>query len=418
MGYIFISYSHKDRDYVHKLQDALQTEGFEVWIDDRIDYGDEWLMVIQDQLDACDAFVVVASENSYKSKWVQKEVTRAQRINKPFFPLLLSGNPWLSIESTQYVDVKDKSLPPERFYKRLAKVTYRNQLLNKVEPVIESKPVVSDDNELDLFRFMEIPIQKYSQVIYPFWIGKYPITNAQYERFLNATDFANPVYWLEFPKFDENCQPMGDWGKQGLDWLQAELKKAKSKVLLPLYWNDKVFGRSNPDHPVVGISWYEASAYCKWLFQNWNVLSESNVNPLLKPQAIRLPLEIEWVIAAGGENPNGRYPWDKAGKVTTSLKEILRRANVYDRESGIVQTTPVNSYPLGKSHHGVMDMAGNVLEWQVNYWDEHRHALVLRGGSWSHRTGDARVASRLDFNIYPNYGNFFIGFRVCAITNG
>ena len=63
----------------------------------------------------------------YKSKWVQKEVTRAQRINKPFFPLLLSGNPWLSIESTQYVDVRDKSLPPERFYKRLSSVTPRNR---------------------------------------------------------------------------------------------------------------------------------------------------------------------------------------------------------------------------------------------------------------------------------------------------
>ncbi len=125
MSHIFISYSHKDKEYVHRLQDALLNEGFEVWIDDRIDYGDEWPMVIQESLDGCDAFVLVATENSYKSKWVQKEVTRAQRINKPFFPLLLSGSPWLSIESTQYVDVRDKSLPPERFYERLASVTPR-----------------------------------------------------------------------------------------------------------------------------------------------------------------------------------------------------------------------------------------------------------------------------------------------------
>ena len=46
MGHIFISYSHKDKDYIHRLQDALQAEGFEVWIDDRIDFGDEWPMVI------------------------------------------------------------------------------------------------------------------------------------------------------------------------------------------------------------------------------------------------------------------------------------------------------------------------------------------------------------------------------------
>ncbi len=127
MGHIFVSYSHKDAAYVHKLREKLIAEGFEPWIDDRIDYGDEWPMVIQEQLDSCDAFILVATEDSYKSKWVQKEVTRAQRINKPFFPLLLSGHPWLSIESTQYADVHDKSLPPEKFYRRLARVSPRRK---------------------------------------------------------------------------------------------------------------------------------------------------------------------------------------------------------------------------------------------------------------------------------------------------
>lgn len=122
MGHIFISYSHKDKEYVHRLQDDLQKRGIDVWIDDRIDYGTEWPHVIQQHLDECDAFIVVVSENAFQSKWVQKEVARAQRINKPFFPLLLSGSPWLSIESTQYADVRDKTLPTERFYKRLADV--------------------------------------------------------------------------------------------------------------------------------------------------------------------------------------------------------------------------------------------------------------------------------------------------------
>ena len=133
MGHIFISYSHEDKDYVHKLQDDLKKEGFHVWIDDRIDYGDEWPIVIQDQLDACDAMILVASESSYRSKWVQKEVTRAQRIGKPFFPLLLSGTPWLSIESTQYVDVTDRNMPPEKFYERLAHVTFRGEHGNRYE---------------------------------------------------------------------------------------------------------------------------------------------------------------------------------------------------------------------------------------------------------------------------------------------
>jgi hypothetical protein len=127
MTHIFISYSHKDTEYARRLQEALIQEGFEVWIDDRIEYGDEWPIVIQERLDACDVFILIASENSYRSKWVHKEVTRAQRTEKPFFPLLLDGHPWLTIESTQYVDVRDRSLPTEKFYNKLAKYTSRNK---------------------------------------------------------------------------------------------------------------------------------------------------------------------------------------------------------------------------------------------------------------------------------------------------
>ncbi len=133
MGHIFISYSHKDKAYVHRLQEALQSEGFDAWIDDRIDYGARWPKVIQDQLDACDAFIVVVSENSYESEWVQNEVARATRKRKPFFPLLLNGDTWLSIESTQYVDVTSQELPPKKFYERLSKVTSRRKVASEPE---------------------------------------------------------------------------------------------------------------------------------------------------------------------------------------------------------------------------------------------------------------------------------------------
>jgi hypothetical protein len=128
MGYIFISYSHKDKDYVHKLQTKIETEGFEVWIDGRIDYGEKWPKVIQEQLDGCDAFIVVISENSYESEWVQNEVTRAKRKMKPFFPLLLSGDAWLSVETTQYVDVRDRTLPESDFFEKIGKYIERSQL--------------------------------------------------------------------------------------------------------------------------------------------------------------------------------------------------------------------------------------------------------------------------------------------------
>ena len=288
-----------------------------------------------------------------------------------------------------------------------------------VKPVaVETNPLeilnsLLEEEYQDLHRFIKIPVQKDSKVDYPFWIGKYPVTNTQYERFLTTPDFANPIYWLEFPKFDENCKSIGNWGEQGLNWLQTELKKANSKVLLPRYWDHKDFGKSNLNNPVVGISWYEASAYCEWLFQNWENLSESKANQRLKPKAIRLPLETEWVTAAGGENTAERYPWDEAEKATTSLKEIIRSANI--GESSIGHTTPVNTYLRGASPYGVMDMAGNVLEWQMNLIDMENNFRGLRGGSWDFNLVSARVAFRYGYG--PLYWNYFVGFRVCLPSN-
>lgn len=119
MGHLFISYSHKDKDYVHRLADFLQDRNFEVWIDDRIDYGTRWPVVIEDAIDHCESFVLIASESARQSEWVQNEVARASRLRKPFFPLLLDGGPWLSFESTQYHDVRGGKLPDEKFINNL-----------------------------------------------------------------------------------------------------------------------------------------------------------------------------------------------------------------------------------------------------------------------------------------------------------
>ncbi|MGA7193841.1 MAG: toll/interleukin-1 receptor domain-containing protein, partial [Anaerolineales bacterium] len=94
MGHIFISYSHKDKEYVHKLQAALQDEGFDIWVDDRIDYGTIWPKVIQDQLDSSDALILIMTSNSFESFWVQNELERARQKKKPIFPLLLDGDVW------------------------------------------------------------------------------------------------------------------------------------------------------------------------------------------------------------------------------------------------------------------------------------------------------------------------------------
>jgi len=92
MGHIFISYSHKDTKYAHRLADSLQSKGFDYWIDERLDYGSQWPHEIQKQLDTCDAFILVMSPRSFASDWVQSELQRAKRKQKPIFPILLEGD--------------------------------------------------------------------------------------------------------------------------------------------------------------------------------------------------------------------------------------------------------------------------------------------------------------------------------------
>ncbi|MFT3890585.1 MAG: SUMF1/EgtB/PvdO family nonheme iron enzyme [Anaerolineales bacterium] len=126
--------------------------------------------------------------------------------------------------------------------------------------------------------------------------------------------------------------------------------------------------RLNPYHPVVGISWFEAYAYCDWLFQNWNNVSESEANSSLSPKSIRLSLKAEWIAAAGGdEEPEGVTLRDSTGQKTTSFKEFLRHENV-NSDIGIGHTVAVNSYPLGKIPFGSDGYGGECMGMASELW--------------------------------------------------
>ncbi|MDO9301930.1 MAG: SUMF1/EgtB/PvdO family nonheme iron enzyme [Anaerolineales bacterium] len=279
-----------------------------------------------------------------------------------------------------------------------------------VIPVSQPMVSVPKDDDLDFYRFIKI---ENPAISHPFWIAKYPVTNRQYERFLKAGDFAKEEYWLGFEKFDKNGKPIGFWKDEGLTWLQEQLKDytyfpRESWKVEPKYWGNPEFGIAKPNNPVVGITWFEANAYCKWLVTNWKELTESSVNSGFAPKQIRLPLDMEWTIAAGGDRPEGRYPWDKPGKATTDVNEIIKRANINNSKIG--RTTPVNQYREGISPYGVMDMAGNVWEWQAHFYDESHNTLGSRGGSWTGFESVACVVVRDD--IHPNLKDNCLGFRV------
>jgi formylglycine-generating enzyme required for sulfatase activity len=185
-------------------------------------------------------------------------------------------------------------------------------------------------------------------------IGRYPVTVAEYACFVRA---GHPA-----PR---------DWEKQ--------LEK--------------------PDHPVAGVSWYDACDYATWLYQ-------------VTEQPWRLPTEAEWEKAARGAEARV-YPWgDQFDATKANTAESQRRG-----------TTPVGSYPDGASPCGAEDLAGNVWEWTSSvylpypYRDDEDHeapdapgARTLRGGSWFNGPGSARTACRK--RTIPSDANGLNGFRL------
>lgn len=88
-----------------------------------MDYGSQWPLEIQKQLVAYSAFILIMTPRSLALDWVQSELQRAKRKLKPIFPLLLEGNElWLSVEPTQYYDVRGRKFPDGRFYSAIKRV--------------------------------------------------------------------------------------------------------------------------------------------------------------------------------------------------------------------------------------------------------------------------------------------------------
>jgi formylglycine-generating enzyme required for sulfatase activity len=112
MADIFISYSHKDQNYVQELTGYLKNKGFSVWVDERIDHGDRWWQTIVSNIRKCAAMVVVMTPDSEKTDWVEREYFFADKNKKPIFPLLLGGECFPFFVNRHYSDVRDRSMPP------------------------------------------------------------------------------------------------------------------------------------------------------------------------------------------------------------------------------------------------------------------------------------------------------------------
>jgi formylglycine-generating enzyme required for sulfatase activity len=201
-------------------------------------------------------------------------------------------------------------------------------------------------------------------------IGRYPVTNAEYQAF--AEDARHPA---------------------------------------PRDWENDTYPRDKGDHPVVYISWHDALAYCQWLSQK-------------SGKRYHLPSEAEWEKAARGED--GRiYPWgdDWDAEKVNSVEGGSKTTTPVGQYS-----------PAGDSPYGIADMAGNVWEWTRSLWgkkldepefgypydpeDSGREDLkagdevlrVLRGGAFGNGRRGVRCAVRLgNLPVGRSHG---LGFRV------
>ena len=168
-------------------------------------------------------------------------------------------------------------------------------------------------------------------------------------------------------------------------------------------------------HPVVYVSSLEAIKFCQWLSTR-------------ERKRYRLPTEAEWEYAARGTDGR-RYPWgDYGGR--GDLANFADKNTVFawsDREidDGYAESSPVGVFPLGASPFGLQDMAGNVWEWCIDYYEAYRGApkinprgptcgakRVYRGGSWKSRFNSLRTTAR--GSNAPNFSCNDLGFRIAC----
>jgi formylglycine-generating enzyme required for sulfatase activity len=236
-----------------------------------------------------------------------------------------------------------------------------------------------------------------------FQLAAYPITVAQFRPFVEAPDGWTSDKW---------------WTKVGLQY--------RGDAKAPYYWDDPQWRIDN--HPVVGVTWYAAVAYCRWLTARLRAS-----DPQFKNALVRLPTEAEWEWAARGGAALGSHPYGNSagvGVVSSSrsrrpYRDSVEAASASRRwpwgnawrgdacnseEAQIGRTSAVGLFPSGVNWTGnVYDLAGNVWEWCATRWQNKYddNYPALRGeDEWSDRYlegDDLRVIRGGSFGLVARF---------------
>lgn len=206
-----------------------------------------------------------------------------------------------------------------------------------------------------------------------FFMSKYPVTNAQFQAFIDAPDgYKNPAWW-------QSSLEVRRWHADHPNAIPSQP------------------GKEN--HPRTYVCWYEAFAFCQWLSYKtgWTV---------------KLPTEQQWQRAAQGDT-NNRYPWGSR----------FDQTQCNTKEADLKGTTPVTQYPKSASPFGVCDLLGNVWEWCSNGHASGEITDVtvdilrgVRGGSFM--SPRKKTSITFHYVLNPLYRYQSIGFRIICETGG
>jgi formylglycine-generating enzyme required for sulfatase activity len=244
---------------------------------------------------------------------------------------------------------------------------------------------------------------------YDYSISKFPITNLQFGSFIADGGYAERSYWTA----------------NGWAW--------KGRITQPACWKDSKF--NGPDQPVVGVSWYEAVAYCNWLSlqEGLTPAYDDSGRASLEASGYRLPTESEWEYAAAKGAPDQAeriYPWGDAWNPKNAVCKV--------GPSPASRTAVVGSRsPQGDTPQGLADMSGNVWQWcsdnaqgddgiaasprSDRYCfrsDSPTDYMVLRGGSWCNDFPNGFRAAFRSFSTKPGNRYNVSGFRIARREGG
>ncbi|MGH1364919.1 MAG: SUMF1/EgtB/PvdO family nonheme iron enzyme [Calditrichia bacterium] len=258
-------------------------------------------------------------------------------------------------------------------------------------------------------------------LVMSFYMSVFPVSNGQFTVFEKERGYDCSIYWEEAAK-------IGIW-KEGY---------------LVSNWSDDVRNAHKDygsqfnavNQPVVGITWYEALAYCRWLDNRWK-----KMKMLSSGYQVVLPSERMWEKAArGGVKIPAKKRIKQIGSLEWSEHEIV--GNILEQrqypwgdaitidfalfaEHKLISTNPLGCFPGGESPYGCQEMSGGINEWCSTKWghsldsgfveqiDESNENRVIRGGGWSNSAYHIRCSHR--FNAVPTLYMQNIGFRIAVV---